>query len=144
MHLQSESLQNKSLTCDYTSSYIISREYFMMLPVSVSLTKRKATEQRLVDYRSGFEFIITPPVSLWVSWRKNCIHYNDIIMRAVASQITSVSIVYSTIGSGTNERKHQRSASLAFIREIHRWPVNSPHVRPVTRKNVSIWWRHHV
>ena len=36
--------------------------------------------------------------------------------------------------SGTNERKHQSSASLAFVREIHRWPVNSPHKGPVTRK----------
>ena len=67
---------------------------------------------------------------------RNCIcrHYNDVIMRALASQITSVSIVYWTVGSDTDERKIQRSASLAFLREIHRWPVNSPHKRPVTRR----------
>ena len=35
---------------------------------------------------------------------------------------------------GADQRKHQSSASLAFVREIHRWPVNSPHKRPVTRK----------
>ena len=64
-------------------------------------------------------------------------------MSTMASQITGVSIVYSTVYSGTNQRKHQRSASLVFERGIHRWPVNSPHKRPVTRKNVSIWWRHH-
>ena len=29
------------------------------------------------------------------------------------------------------------------MRGIHRWPVNSPHKWPVTRKNVPIWWRHH-
>ena len=48
--------------------------------------------------------------------------------------ITSLTIVYRTIYSGTDQRKHQSSASLAFLRGIHRWPVNSPHKRPVTRK----------
>ena len=62
-------------------------------------------------------------------------HYNDVIMGAIASQITSLTIVYSTIYSGTDQGKHQSSASLAFVRGIHRWPVvNSPHKWPVTRK----------
>ena len=61
-------------------------------------------------------------------------HYNDVIMSLVASQITVASIVYSTICSDADQRKHQRSASLAFVRGIHRWPVNSPHKGPVTRK----------
>ena len=43
-------------------------------------------------------------------------------------------IVYSSVYSGTDQRKHQSFASLAFVRGIHRWPVNSPHKRPVTRK----------
>ena len=51
-------------------------------------------------------------------------------MSAMVSQITSVSIVYSTAYSGAD----QSSASLAFVRGIHRWPVNSPHKGPVTRK----------
>ena len=55
-------------------------------------------------------------------------------MSAMASQITSLTIVYSTVYSGTDQRKHQNSASLAFVRGIHRWPVNSPHKGPVTRK----------
>ena len=55
-------------------------------------------------------------------------------MRAMTSQITGVSIVCSTVCSGTDQRKHQSSASLAFVRRIHRWPVNSPHKGPVTRK----------
>ena len=62
------------------------------------------------------------------------IHYNDVIMGAMASQITSLTIVYPTIYSGTDQRKHHSSASLAFVRGIHRWPVNSPHKWPVTRK----------
>ena len=61
-------------------------------------------------------------------------HYNDVIMDAIASQITSLTIVYSTVYSGADQRKHQSSASLAFVRGIHRWPVNSPHKWPVTRK----------
>ena len=51
-------------------------------------------------------------------------HYNDVIMSARASQITSLTNVYSTVSSGADQRKHQSSASLAFVRRIHRWPVN--------------------
>ena len=49
----------------------------------------------------------------------------------------------STVYSDPDQTKHQSFASLAFARGTHRWPVNSPHKGPVTRKNVSIWWRHH-
>ena len=55
-------------------------------------------------------------------------------MGAIAPQITSLAIVYSAFYSGADQRKHQSSASLAFVRGIHRGPVNSPHKWPVTRK----------
>ena len=55
-------------------------------------------------------------------------------MSTIASQITSLTIVYSTVYSDANQRKHQSSASLAFVRGIYRGPVNSPHKWPVTRK----------
>ena len=55
-------------------------------------------------------------------------------MGAMTSQITSLTIVYSTVYSGPDQRKHQSSASLAFARGIRRWPVNSPHKWPVTQK----------
>ena len=55
-------------------------------------------------------------------------------MGLMASYITGVSIVYSTFCSGADQRQHQRSVSLAFVRGIHRWPVNSPHKGPVTWK----------
>ena len=58
-------------------------------------------------------------------------HYNDVIMSAITSQITSLTIVYSIVYSDTDQRKLQSSASLAFVRGIHRGPVNS---WPVTRK----------
>ena len=67
-------------------------------------------------------------------YRGTVMHYGDVIMSAMASQITSLAIVYSTVSSGADQRKHQSSASLAFVRGIHRWPVNSPHKGPVTRK----------
>ena len=60
--------------------------------------------------------------------------YSDVIIGAMAFQITSLTIVYSTVYSGADQRKHQSSTSLAFVRGIHRWPVNSPHKGPVTRK----------
>ena len=72
-------------------------------------------------------------------WSIQCIfgfrihHYNDVIMSLIASQISSLTIVYSTFYSGADQRKHQ-SASLASVRGIQRGPVNSPHKGPVTRK----------
>ena len=48
--------------------------------------------------------------------------------------MTGVWIVFSTICSGADVRKHQSPASLTFVSGIHRWPVNSPHKGPVTRK----------
>ena len=72
-------------------------------------------------------------------------------MRMMASQFTSLAIVYSIVYSGVDQWKHQSSASLAFVRGIHRRPVNSlpsvtgefPAQRASNAENVSIWWRHH-
>ena len=61
-------------------------------------------------------------------------HYSDVIMSTMAPQITGLTIVYSTCYPGADQRKHQSSASLAFVRGIHRWPVSSPQKGPVTRK----------
>ena len=61
-------------------------------------------------------------------------HYDDVTMGTMASKITSLTIVYTTVYSGADQSKHQSSASLAFVWGIHRGPVNSPHKWPVTRK----------
>ena len=63
-------------------------------------------------------------------------HYSDVLMGAMASlsQITSLTIVYSNVYSGADQRNHQSSASLTSVRETHRSPVISPHKWPVTRK----------
>ena len=59
-------------------------------------------------------------------------------MGAMASQITSLTIIYQTVYSGADQRKHQSSASMTFVRGIHRWPVNSPRKWPVTWKMFSL------
>ena len=68
---------------------------------------------------------------MWKTAKKN--HYRDVIMSAMASQISSLTRVYSIVYSGADQRKHKSYASLAFARGIHQWPVNSPHKEPVTR-----------
>ena len=55
-------------------------------------------------------------------------------MDAMASQITSLTLFYSIVYSGADQRNHQSYASLAFVRGIHRWPVNSQHEWLVMRK----------
>ena len=64
-----------------------------------------------------------------ISW----FHYSDVILD-MASQITNITIFYTTVYSDADQRKHLSYASLAFVRRIHRWPVNSPHKLPVARK----------
>ena len=68
-------------------------------------------------------------------------HYSDVVIGAMASQSISLTIVYSTSFSGAGHRKHQSSASLAFVRGIHQWPVNSQHKLSSNVENVSISWR---
>ena len=75
-------------------------------------------------------------------------HYSDAIMSRVVSQITAVSIVYSIICSSADQIKHQSSASLTFVRGIHRWPEDSPYKGPVRRNfifdDVIMWFPPHL
>ena len=75
---------------------------------------------------------------LSISWAHQYLgrkfHYSDVIMTAMASQITNFTIDYPSVYSSADQRKYQSSASLAFVRGIHRWPVNYPHKGPVTRE----------
>ena len=70
-------------------------------------------------------------------------HYDDVIMGAMASQITSLTIVYSTVYSGADQRKHQSSASLAFVWGIRWIPGEFPAQMASNGENVSIWWSHY-
>ena len=74
----------------------------------------------------------TPPGELSESMLLLADHYSDIILSAMVYQITSLTIVYSTIYSGTN----QSSVSLAFVQGIHRWSLNSLHKGPVTQRRL--------
>ena len=77
--------------------------------------------------------VIIPPLLQWHHNECNGISYHQ-------------SIICSTICSGTHQRKHQSSASLAFVRgSKHRWLVDSPHKGPVKRKmfpfdDIIMWW----
>ena len=90
-------------------------------------------------------------------------HYSDVIMNAMVSQITGILIVCSTVSWGPDQRKHQSSMSLAFVRGIDGWMDGYPGLAPCrwplcgeftgtgefpaqmasNAESVSIWWRHH-
>ena len=85
----------------------------------------------------GFEIflLLTPTIFLTDNQvDSNLRHYSDVIMDAMASQTTSLTVVHSTVYSGADQRKHQSSASLAFMQGIHWWSVKSPHKWRVTQK----------
>ena len=98
------------------------------------LTKRVSKSDLIHCYELLLEtrWIFIRLSESWVT-RQLCI-YNDVITSAMGSQITSLTIVYWTVYSDADQRKHQSAASLAFVRGIHRWPMNSPHKWPVTWK----------
>ena len=75
-----------------------------------------------------------PSIHTWYKQVIQLTYYRDVIMSAMASHITGASIVYSTVCSGADQRKHQSFASLVFVRGIHWWPVNFRDKGPVTRK----------
>ena len=70
-------------------------------------------------------------------------HSDDVIMTTMASQITSLTIVCSTVSSGADQRKHQSSASLAFVWGLSPVTGEFPTQRASNAENVSTWWRHH-
>ena len=71
------------------------------------------TVSQVADYLRHYDAHI--PSKYFHDWASFLSHYNDVIMVAMASQITGVSIVCSTVYSGGNQRKHQSSASLACV-----------------------------
>ena len=88
----------------------------------------------IIIANSNAHFIVcNAKIATEVSWRSFISpvkHYIDVMMGAVASQITSFRVVYSTVYSDSDQRKHQSCAPLAFVRGIHR----GPHKWSVTRK----------
>ena len=64
-------------------------------------------------------------------------------MGAMASQITSATMVYSTIYLDEDQRKHQSSASHAFFSRNSPVTGEFPAQQSSNAENASIWWRHH-
>ena len=83
--------------CQLQVLYMSSNKWFP-IPVSHIFTTKSAEYALIVDI----------------------MHYIDVLMTTIASQITSLTVVYSAVYSDGDQRKHQSSASLAFVRGIHR------------------------
>ena len=120
----------KGLICLFMRSWNWKSSNILNIPIQISSNLSTNSDTRTLQLFVEKCTILTRLTNLNLSQP----HYSDIIMGAIASQITSLAIVYSTVYSDADQRKHQSSALLAFVRGIHRWPVNSPHKWPVTRK----------
>ena len=111
--------KNHELFIDYAQQYLIVSKTYLLVCLILSIY------QYNFHGNSGVQRIRI--------LKKIAHHCSDVMMDAMGSQIRSLTIVYSTVYSGADQRKYQSSASLAFVWGIHRWPVNSPHKWPVTR-----------
>ena len=110
-----------------------SRDFYFLGVIHLNTFSLKLLANRQTNKRTNDGDYIIFPIMWWI-WTTGCVlHYADVIMTKMASQITSLTIVYSTVYSGADQSKHQSSASLAFVWGIHRGPVNWP----VTRKMFS-------
>ena len=96
----------------------------------------KETLEALHDYNYKPDDIILTTYPKCGEWKEylGAIHYSDVIMSAIVSLIASVLTVYSAVCSGADQRKHQSSVLLAFVRGIQWWAVNSPRKGSVARK----------
>ena len=129
------------------------KEWLLVLCKIITIVTNRICEQNISRINSDRPSLQIPQFAFHISrnipfrteictflfWNVLCgiwerYHYYDVIMSTMAYQITRLASVYLTIYSGADQRKHQSSAALAFVRGIHRWPVNSPHKGPVTRK----------
>ena len=103
---------------------------FQMIPLQPWKIELPNFTKSTRDYKKEYEIINMKTLKI----HQNVpLHYGEIIMSAIASQITAISIVCSIVFLGADQREYQSSASLAFVGGIHQWTVNSPHKRPVTR-----------
>ena len=135
--------------------YLVSCTLHTKLCISISTSRPRQMAANLqtfkvnVLYKNWCSLLLALKIPVGPLDNRSSIHYDDVIMSAIASQITSLTIVYSIVYS--DQRKYQSSASLAFVRGIHRGPVNSPHKWPVTRKmfpfddvimlaQIMTWW----
>ena len=71
------------------------------------------------------------------------IHYNDVIMSAMASQVTSLKIVYSTVYSKRISKKTSKLSVTGLCEGNSPVTGKFPAQRASNAENISIWWRHH-
>ena len=121
------------------AQWIIPLQFFFISHLNVSNVV--SSHYLIFILANGWGVVLDIDVSLacccWLQMETDAnssLDCGDVIMSAIASQITSLTIVYSTVYSDADQRKHQSSVSLAFMRGIHLGPVNSPHKWPVTRR----------
>ena len=108
-------------------------QFYWVIVLIVHIFQNYITGTWAITRLSQYIWITLQNVRI-TSIHKNFDHYDDVMMESMASQITSLTIVYSTVYSGADQRKHQSSTSLAFVQGIHLGSLNSPHKWPVTRK----------
>ena len=114
---------------------------YSILSIGVSDLHNAVVTNNVFESIKTFEFDMTCVASFslmcvlwWINLMNTTVHYDDVIMSMMVDQITGLAIVYAIIYLSADQRKHQSSALLAFVRGIHRRPVNSPHKGPVTPK----------
>ena len=98
------------------------------------LIRQKNVTLSIVSFVLYGDINYVPVEEIAYHYMANIFHYSDVMMGAMAPEIMSITIVYSTIYSGADQGKYEWSASLAFVRGFYWWPLNSPHKWPVTRK----------
>ena len=96
------------------------KTYLLILQNNISSTLIYHRQLKSSPWRRENRSLLLYGRTWWWSSIIVSLHYNDVIMGAIASQITTLTVVYSTVYSGADQRKHQSSASLAFVRGIHR------------------------
>ena len=102
------------------------------IPLHVTLQIRDSCSVVLTTPISKvFHFIICCCIVVDI---RLCCHYDDVIMTTIASQITSLTVVYSTVYSDADQSKHQKLRVTGLCVGNSPGPVNSPHKGPVTRK----------
>ena len=112
------------------SNHSNSKMFRLETIAKLNKAKAKANDKMTLLTENFHIWQLLQPIHL-SNWN---VHYGDVIMGAIASQITNLTIVYLTVYSDAEQRKHHSSASLAFVWGIHRGQVNSMHKWPVTRK----------
>ena len=120
----------------FTIVYFCNASHIVLWVVWVKRLINRSSRHKLVYSSPGkyFNSLANKMPAQLYSCNEKSQHCSEIINSTLASQITSVFIVCSTVCLGIDQRKHQSSVSLVFVRRIHRASVNSPHKRPVTRK----------